>query len=424
VKRASFPTCRWPEGQGSVGRIAPLAALALALALALVLALARGIPAAAPPAAQLPDAPGGPPDLQVFVGEGCPHCERALEWLAQLTARRPELRVQVGDVMRDEQAMAALRRLAVDRGLAGVSVPTFVVRGEHVQVGFGGADTTGRLLEALLTAEPPAPDGRREQGSAPVTELAELESPAVVLPFFGRVALDDVGLPVFTVALGLLDGFNPCAMWVLLFLLSMLVNVGSRARMAMIGGVFVLVSGLVYYAFMAAWLNAFLFLGMSRWIQVTLGGVALTLGALNVKDFLWMGSGPSLGIPEAAKPGIYARVRTIVTAERLGAAVGTVAVLALLVNTVELLCTAGLPALYTRILTLRELPTLQYHAYLALYDLFYMLDDALVLTIAVFTLSHRRLQQREARWLKLLSGSVMLALGAVLLVQPDWLLGG
>lgn len=363
------------------------------------------------------------PDLVVFVGQGCPHCERSLEWLAGLRDRRPELRIGVYDVVRDRAAMAALQSLVAERGLAGVSVPTFVVRGAAVHVGFGTAETTGQMLEALLDEAAPAP-GAEEREVGRATEVDSLESASVRLPLIGVVALDDVGLPLFTIALGLLDGFNPCAMWVLLFLLSMLVSVGSRARMAMIGGVFVLVSGLVYYAFMAAWLNAFLFLGISGWIQVTLGGIALLIGALNVKDFLWLGRGPSLGIPEAAKPGIYARVRRIVTAERLGAALGTVTVLALLVNTVELLCTAGLPALYTRILTMRELSTLSYHAYLALYDLFYMLDDALVLGVAIFTLSHHRLQRREARWLKLVSGSVMLGLGFVLLVQPDWLLGG
>jgi glutaredoxin len=373
--------------------------------------------------AQVPGAAVAPADLVVYVGEGCPHCARALEWLDAFVERRPDLKVEVHDVVRDPAALAALRRLATERGLSGVSVPTFVVRGQHVRVGFASAETTGRALEGLLTdGRPPPGGGGREPAAA--SEVTTSEGTTVELPFIGVVALDDVGLPLLTVALGLLDGFNPCAMWVLLFLLSMLVSVGSRARMAMIGGVFVLVSGLVYYAFMAAWLNAFLFLGMARWIQVTLGGVAVLLGSLNVKDFLWMGRGPSLGIPEAAKPTIYARVRRVVTAERLGAALGTATVLALLVNAVELLCTAGLPALYTRILTMQELPRLQYHAYLALYDLFYMLDDALVLGLAVVTLSHHRLQRREARWLKLLSGAVMLGLGAVLLVQPDWLLGG
>jgi hypothetical protein len=371
-----------------------------------------------PLSAQVPDTAEAPPDLLLYVGEGCPHCGRALAWVNDLVARRPELRVEIFDVVHDRQALESLGRLAREAGMGGVSVPTIVVRGDLIQVGFATAESTGRDLEALLGPEVVA----RPPGAGPTTSIP-LERPSVSLPLFGTVALEDVGLPVFTIVLGLLDGFNPCAMWVLLFLISMLVHVPDRSRMALVGGVFVGISGLVYYAFMAAWLNAFLFLGMARWIQIGLGGVALGMGALNVKDFFWMGRGPTLGIPDAAKPGIYARVRRVVTAERLGAALGTVAVLALLVNTVELLCTAGLPALYTRILTLRDLPWLTYHAYLALYDVFYMLDDALVLGVAIATLGHHRLQQREARWLKLVSGAVMVALGVLLLVQPEWLLG-
>ena len=360
-------------------------------------------------------------DLKVFVGQGCPHCERALEWVERLTTLRPALRVEVTDVVTDGAGLAELRALSEQLGLRGVSVPTFVVRGQDVHVGFDAPATTGRLLEGMLfggaSIEEPT-------GSAPGTDVGAPDPQAITVPLLGTIRADEVGLPAFTIVLGLVDGFNPCAMWVLLFLLSMLVHVRSRARMAIIGGMFVLVSGLVYYAFMAAWLNTFLLLGMARWIQVGLGSVALLLGFLNIKDFFWTGRGPSLAIPESAKPGIYARVRRIVTAERLGAALGTVAVLAVLVNTVELLCTAGLPALYTRILTLRELPTLTYHAYLALYDICYMLDDAIMLGIAIATLSNRRLQRNEARWLKLASGTIMLGLGALLIIEPAWLLGG
>jgi hypothetical protein len=325
------------------------------------------------------------------------------------------------DVVQDRRALDRLRAVAQERGLSGVSVPTFVIRGQHVHVGFAGPGSTGRVLEDLVIGGPTV---EGSAGSEPRSDVGTLDRPAVTVPVLGTVALEDVGLPVFTVVLGLLDGFNPCAMWVLLFLLSMLVHVKSRARMALIGGMFVGVSGLVYYAFMAAWLNVFLLLGVARWIQIALAGLALLMGFLNIKDFFGLGRGPSLGIPEPAKPRIYDRVRRIITAERMGAALGTVAVLALLVNTVELLCTAGLPALYTRILTLRELPPLTYHAYLALYDLCYMLDDAIMLGIAIATLSHHRLQEGEARWLKLASGAVMLALGALLIVEPAWLVGG
>jgi hypothetical protein len=157
--------------------------------------------------------------------------------------------------------------------------------------------------------------------------------------------------------------------------------------------------------------------------QVVLGGVAVGIGALNTKDFFAFGQGVSLAIPAAAKPGLYARVRRILQAEHLAGALTGVTVLAVLVNTVELLCTAGLPAVYTQILTLQQLPWWAYYGYLGLYNVAYVLDDSVMLTIAVVTLGRRKLQEREGRWLKLLSGVVMLGLGITLLFKPTWLAG-
>jgi hypothetical protein len=183
------------------------------------------------------------------------------------------------------------------------------------------------------------------------------------------------------------------------------------------------VSGFVYFAFMAAWLNIFLLVGLSWATQVVLGSVAMLVGALNIKDCFAFGRGVSLGIPVVAKPGIYARVRRILQAEHLPGALAGVIVLAVLVNTIELLCTAGLPAVYTRILTLRQLPWWAYYGYLGLYNVAYMFDDSVMLILAVVTLGRRKLQEKEGRWLKLLSGVIMLGLGVALIAQPGWLRG-
>ena len=269
--------------------------------------------------------------------------------------------------------------------------------GGELVVGFTGPDTTGREIRRLLGQAIPSDDD------------------GVAVPLLGSVTARELGLPLFTVVLGLLDGFNPCAMWVLLFVLSLLVNLRDRAKMLAIGGTFVAVSGVVYFAFMAAWLNVFLVLGHSRLVESLLGVVAFGIGALNVKDFAAFRHGPSLSIPEAAKPGIYARVRRIVYAERLVPALAGAVVLAALVNLVELLCTAGLPALYTHVLARRALPTWQHYAYLGVYNVFYMLDDAIVLATAVVTLERYKLGERGGRWLKLLSGVVMMMLGVLLL---------
>lgn len=336
-------------------------------------------------------------DLEVFTRAGCPHCVEAAQFLDDLAQEMPELRIVVRDVVVDPEALTRLRALAAARGRTALGVPAFAVGGELI-VGFAGRDATGREIRRLLGRAAPTDTG------------------PVNVPLLGPVTVRDVGLPTFTVALGLLDGFNPCAMWVLAFVLSLLVNLHDRRKMLAIGGTFVVVSGLVYFAFMAAWLNVFFVLGHSRLVESVLGSVALAIGTMNVKDFVALGRGPSLSIPAAAKPGIYARARRIVYAERLGPALAGAAALAALVNLVELLCTAGLPALYTHVLARQALPAWQHYAYLALYDAAYMLDDTLLLVIVVVTLERLKLGEVGGRWLKLVSGIVMMGLGTLLLV--------
>ena len=243
----------------------------------------------------------------------------------------------------------------------------------------------------------------------------------VEVPWLGKLDVRRLGLPLFTFLIGLIDGFNPCAMWVLVFLLSVLVGLNDRGKMIAIAGTFVFVSGLAYFIFMAAWLNVFLLLGYVRWAEILLGLMAVLIGAFHVKDFFAFKQGITLSIPESAKPTIYARVRQIVSARTLVPALAGAIILAVLVNTVELLCTAGLPALYTKILTAQGFPIWKNYLYLLIYIIAYMFDDTLLLVAVVVTLSRRRLQEREGRWLKLLSGLAILVLGVTMLFRPGWL---
>jgi hypothetical protein len=275
------------------------------------------------------------------------------------------------------------------------------------------------------TSDPDIDDFDLPIGNAPLPDQSPgyevIPEDSVDLPLLGRLRASEVGLPLFTLAIGLVDGFNPCAMWILLFLLSILVNLQDRSRIILVAGTFVVISGLAYFAFMAAWLNIFMLVGYVRGVQIALGLLALVVGAIHIKDYFAFKQGVSLSIPESAKPGIYRRVRAIVTAEHLwGALVGAV-VLAVLVNMIELLCTAGLPALYTEVLSLQKLPWWKNYLYLALYIAAYMFDDALMVLLVVVTLGKRKLQEREGRLLKLISGMVIFVLGVVMLFRPEWL---
>ena len=348
------------------------------------------------------------PDIEVFVRAGCPHCEAAKIFLNGLRREQPSLHIALFDIAEDSAARQRLAKLFADRGLSTAGVPAFLI-GTELIVGFRSADTTGAEIRAKLAPKTSGPSLH------PVIERIETQ-------WFGTLDVNDVGLVLFTVIIGLLDGFNPCAMWVLLFLLSLLVNLRDRWKMALIAGTFVFVSGVIYFAFMAAWLNMFLLIGFSRTVQITLGAIALLAGVVNVKDFFALHRGISFNIPESARPGLYARIRRILQAESLAGALAGIVVVAILVNIIELLCTAGFPALYTQILTVRQLPVWEYYGYLGLYNLAYIFDDGLMVTIAVITLSRRKLQERAGRWLKLTSGLVMAGLGTVLLLQPKWLI--
>jgi len=353
------------------------------------------------PAARAAPGADAQAELVVYVRDGCPHCADAKVFLAEVARNRPDLRIVLRAVDRDAAAREELMQLSRDAGVWPPGVPTFVANG-RLFVGFDSAERTGPTILALIE---PASTAHRPDA----TTLS------------GKLNATEMGLPLFTLVMGLLDGFNPCAMWVLLFLLSLLVRLQDRRRMALVAGTFVLASGAVYFAFMAAWLNVFLLVGMSGALRMALGGVALVIGLVNVKDFFAFGRGVSLSIPESAKPGIYARVRAVLNAEALPASLAAVAVLAVAVNFVELLCTAGFPAVYTAVLAQHQLDPWAHYAYLGLYIVGYVADDTLMVVVAVITLGQRKLTERGGRWLKLVSGAAMLALGVVMIARPEWL---
>lgn len=344
--------------------------------------------------------------IEVFHRRGCPHCGRALDFLADLVNQYPYVTIETFDISESSEARRRFITLNQSLGVQRPGVPSFLVC-ERFLVGFDTAETTGVEIKLLLGL---------------VADSTEsFSSDQVETAWFGAIDVETIGLPLFTLALGLIDGFNPCAMWVLLFLLSLLLHLKDRRRIVLIAGTFVVVSGVVYFTFMAAWLNLFLIIGVSRSLQFGVGLLAIFIGALHVKDFFSSNKGISLSIPDSAKPGIYARVRGVINAENLAVALVGVTVLAVLVNLIELVCTAGLPAVYTQVLAAQNLETASYYGYLLLYNVAYIVDDALMVGIVVYTLNHYKLGERYGRWLKLVSGGVISILGMLLVFAPQLL---
>jgi len=343
--------------------------------------------------------------VYLFWSASCPHCLAARPQVRALAAARPWVVLHDLELGADPAHGARYEAMAAELGEEALAVPALFYCG-RMEVGWDdGGDSAARLAEALEACrggERPAP-----------------AAPALHLPLLGEVDAARLSLPVLTLLVAGMDAFNPCAFFVLLFLLSLLVHQRDRRRMLLIGMLFVGISGLMYFAFMAAWLGVFLVVGGLPWVTAAAGVVALVIGLINVKDFVAFRKGLSLSISEGGKADIFQRARAILKADSLPAMLAATVFLGVAANFYELLCTAGFPMVYTRLLSLQVPGRPEQYGWLALYNLIYVLPLMAIVLVFVRTMGARRLGEREGRLLKLLSGLMMLGLGLCLVLAPQ-----
>ena len=340
------------------------------------------------------------------------------------------------DIQSDALALSQFEALNKRLGVKQPGVPLILV-GARPFIGFDAPETTGaQIMEAArqcigvpcrdLYEEvnaslsqpqyvPPASDTQ----SSPVTRPS---LPAQIdLPVIGEINTRALSLPVLTVLLAAVDGFNPCAMWVLVFLIGLLLGMENKVRMWILGGTFLLTSALVYFLFLSAWLNIFLLLGALLWIRLAVGGFALVGGAYYLREFALNPDAVCKVTNSGERRTIMDALKRTVQEEHFWLALAGIVVLAAAVNLIELLCSAGLPAVFTNVLSLSDLPTWQYYAYLLLYISVFLADDAIIFITAMVTLQATGLTASYSRYSHLIGGTAMVIIGVLLIFRPDWL---
>ncbi|MBD3311881.1 hypothetical protein GF352_00245 [archaeon] len=385
--------------------------------------------------------------IYVFHMSGCPHCADELNYLRNLNM--PELTIKDYEIYYNESNWNLYKDFenAYNANLGG-SVPITYI-GNKVFRGFtlddGGlvySDThkaysgyRNQIYSAINNCiDNSCPDPMTVlEGSDSVStpnqtvsnggiEVSELET--INLPLIGEVSVTETSIFFLTIIIGLLDGFNPCAMWMLSFLLTFVIATKDRKRVFLIGGIFILVSGIVYFLFITAWLNVFISAATISFFRFLAGGFAIFAGLINIKDFFAFQKGLSLSIPAKWQPKIKKRMKHLANvATGAGMIIGVI-ILAFTINLVELMCTIGFPVIYLNILTQHGFPVIINYFYITLYVLMYMLDDFVIFLVAVFTLSLFEMKKKHVRYLKLFSGVIMVILALILIIKPELLMFG
>ncbi|MFA6307410.1 MAG: hypothetical protein WC664_01095 [Patescibacteria group bacterium] len=384
-----------------------------------------------------------PINAYFFYGDGCPHCAEERQYLLHvLKSDYPNLQIYEYEIYNSRENAVLLQKTAERLGVGIDGVP-FLVIGDNHFVGYANGISSQIIKQRAnecsvercpdsiasivgvevpeVIQQTPVINKQAENIQEPINQ----ESKKIVkLPLLGEVNTLSFSLPILTIIMGALDGFNPCAMWTLLFLISLLLGMENRKRMWILGTAFIVASASVYFLFMSAWLNLILFLGFVIWIRMLIGIMALLGGCYSLKEFIFNKDNGCKVAGDEKRKKTFERLKLAVQQNSLWVALGGIIVLAFAVNLVELICSAGLPAVYTQVLALNEMAGWHYYLYILLYIFFFMLDDLFIFFVAMVTLEMTGITTKYAKASRLVGGLLMLAIGLMLIFKPEWLMFG
>ncbi len=367
--------------------------------------------------------------LTVFYGDGCPHCHDEFLFLEKIQKDFTSLQIRKLEIWSSPANAKLMQQTGAKLNATVAGVP-FTVVGDQYISGYFNDEITGARIKGLIEDYSLAGSvdfvGQiiNQNNGNTTSNVASNVPEKISLPFLGEIDVKSWSLPVLTIVIAALDSLNPCAMWVLLFLISLLFGMDDRRKMWFLGGAFLFASAASYFLFLAAWLNLFLFIGFIYFIRIGIGVFAIGSGIYYLREWYKTRDGGCHVTDEEKKKKIMNQLRRITEQKVFWLAFIGILALAFLVNLIELVCSAGLPAIYSQILALAKLSSWQYYFYLLLYVFVYILPSLIVFFIAMLTMQAFALSTKIGRLANFFGGIIILLLGILLIFKPAWIMFG
>lgn len=365
-------------------------------------------------------------DLYLFHSETCIHCKNEIEYLNSISSEY-YFEVHYFEVSKNTENQDLMHQIKDTMGVSDPYVPYLVI-GSKAYTGFNdnikeeiiksieNYDYDGcNVVDSVINNKPVCFNNE-------IKEETKKENTTFVIPLVGSVDVKKVSLPFLSVVIGFVDGFNPCAMWVLLFLISVLLGMKNRKRMWTLGLTFLLTSAFVYYLLMASWLNIAISISQINIIRILIALVAIIGGLINLRSFTKKSDTGCEVVDDKKRKKIFARIKKFTSEKSFVLAIIGIMGIAVSVNVIELACSAGLPLLFTQILAINKLNSFYSNILMILYIFFFLLDDLIVFFIAMKTLNIKGISTKYSKYSHLIGGIIMLIIGILLIVKPEWIM--
>lgn len=368
-------------------------------------------------------------NIYIFHNYNCSHCHEALNYFEQLQKNDKDIQIYDYELLHDENAYNRnlYNEICLLLNINVKSVPLIII-GTDYYIGFSDSkiDTIKKTINFYKEKDYQDIVGIKlkvvDENNNPIIKYNNNDNNYIIDTFFGTINLKNLSLPIITIIMGLVDGFNPCAMWILLFLITMLFNMHDKKKMWILGLTFIGTSGFIYFLFMMAWLNVSEFINSIHTLQLIVGIFAIIFGSINIYHYFKEKKEDGCTIIKKEKRKfVFNKIKKIVENKYFTLAIIGTIILAISVNLIELLCSLGLPIMYTEILSVNNLTASQYIRYILLYVLFFILDDLIVFIISMITLKSTAISSKYNKYSHLIAGIIMLLIGILIILKPEWL---
>lgn len=366
-------------------------------------------------------------NIYLFYGDGCPHCAEEEEWFKTYLEKNKNIKIHRYEVWYDKDNQEKYSKVHEILNDKSSGIPYLII-GESVISGFDKDLTPERIRNAVeyysninykdkvgiyLGVVSESETGQDE---------TKYEDTKVKIPLLGTREAKNVSIGLSAILIGVVDGFNPCAMWILLFLISMLLGMKNKKRMWILGITFLASSALVYFLFLLSWLNLAVFLNKVLYIRVAISFFAVLFGVLQVVNFFFKKDDGCEVVDNKNRKRIIKSIQKIIKEKSFILAILGIILLASSVNIIELLCSLGLPVMFTQILTINEVSKVGQILYSLLYVLFFMIDDVIIFIIAMKTLEIKAISNKYGKYSHLIGGLIMIIIGVLMVYKPEWLM--
>ncbi len=345
-------------------------------------------------------------NLYFFRMDGCPHCAEEEKWLENIKDKYGDyLNIydyEIKNSNKNREYYYNVKKVLNDEITK--SVP-YTVIGETYFVGF--SETVSEQIENKIKE---------------LIDENVKSSNDVKIPLLGKVNMKKVSIPLVATILGAVDGFNPCAMWILLLLINMCISIKDKKKMKVVGFTFVLSSGLVYFLSMLG-IGVILDFTTVIYIRNIIAILAIILGIYNLYVYVKTRKDTGCHVMKKEKrKTVITKINKILSNKSFILMILGTVLLSVSVNLVELACSLGFPTIFLEILSLNKIHGFGKIIYLLIYIFFYIIDDLIILILSLKAFETKGISTKYNKYVNLIGGILLLLMGILLIFKPDWVM--